>query len=117
MPLRRNAKIDLLASVPLFAGCSKKELAEIASLADEIDIDEGVTLMTESRRGEEFMVIVEGTVRVSKRGRKTTALGAGDWVGEIALISDVPRTATVTTTSPVHLLVVTGRDFKRLMQR
>ena len=117
MRLRKNAKVDLLAKVPLFSGCSKRELQDIASLADELDLPEGTVLITEGERGREFFVLVDGTVSVTRKGRRISTLGAGDWVGEIALVSDVPRTATVTATSPVRVLVVTDRAFSGLIKR
>lgn len=116
MRLRKNAKVELLQGVPLFASCSKAELERIASLADELDLAEGATLIREGERGREFLVVVDGTVRVTKRGRTVRELGSGDFIGEIALISDVPRTATVTATSPVRLLVVTDRAFRGLIE-
>ena len=117
MPLHKNSKIELIKSVPLFSGCSKRELAEIASLADEIEIPEGKTLTKEGELGREFLVIVEGTVDVTREGRKLAPRGRADCVGEIALILDVPRTATVTTTSPVRALVLTDRAFRSLLER
>ena len=116
MRLRKNAKVDLLQGVPLFANCSKAELERIASLADELDLGEGATLIREGERGREFLVLVDGSVSVTKRGKKVRELGSGDFIGEIALISDVPRTATVTATSPVRLLVVTDRAFRGLIE-
>jgi len=116
MRLHRNAKIELLRGVPLFASCSKAELGRIGSLADELDLAEGATLIREGERGREFLVIVGGTVRVTRRGRKLRDLGPGDFIGEIALVSDVPRTATVTATSPVRLLVITDRAFRGLIE-
>lgn len=117
MQLHKNAKVELLKGVPLFAGCSKADLQRIASLADELDLGEGATLIREGERGREFIVVVDGTVQVSRKGKKLRALGAGDFIGEIALVADVPRTATVTATSPVRLLVVTDRAFKSLLDR
>lgn len=117
MRLRKNAKVQLLQGVPLFAGCSKADLQRIASIADELDLAEGATLIREGERGREFIVVVDGTVRVSRKGRKLRELGAGDFIGEIALVADVPRTATVTATSPVRLLVVTDRAFRGLLER
>ena len=116
MRLRKNAKVELLQGVPLFASCSKAELERIASLADELDLAEGATLIREGERGREFLVIVDGTVRVTRRGKTVRDSGAGDFIGEIALISDVPRTATVTATSPVRLLVITDRAFRGLIE-
>jgi CRP/FNR family transcriptional regulator, cyclic AMP receptor protein len=114
--LGRNAKIDLLKGVPLFAGCSKKELRELALVADELDLREGRTLVREGQPGREFFVLIEGGVRVSRKGRKLSDLGPGDWFGEIALLTNAPRTATVTATSPVRVLVVTDRSFRRLVE-
>jgi CRP-like cAMP-binding protein len=116
MKLRRNAKIDLLRSVPLFSGCSQKELAQIATLADEIHVPAGSTLIEEGTRGREFFVLVDGTVDVRRKGRKLPSLGSGDFFGEIALVTDAPRTASVVTTSQVELLVITDRSFKRLLE-
>jgi CRP-like cAMP-binding protein len=114
--LGKDAKVDLLKHVPLFAGCSKKELRELASRTDEIDLRDGYVLMREGRPGREFIVLVEGTAEVTKDGTKLAELEAGDWVGEIALLTNVPRTATVTATSPVRVLVVTDRAFRRLVE-
>jgi CRP-like cAMP-binding protein len=116
MALGKNTKIELLKRVPLFAGCSKKELRELASRTDEIDLKDGYVLMREGRPGREFIVLVEGTAEVTKSGTKLADLGAGDWVGEIALLTNVPRTATVTATSPVRVLVITDRSFRRLVE-
>ena len=117
MRLHKDAKTDLLKNVPLFASCSKTELQRIASLADELDLADGATLIREGERGREFIVIAEGTVRVTRNGKTVRDLGAGDFIGEIALVADVPRTATVTATSPVRLLVVTDRAFRGLLEQ
>lgn len=114
--LGKNAKIELLKRVPLFAGCSKAELQEIALRADEVDLPEGRLLTREGQRGREFFVLVSGTARVTRKGRTIATLGPGDWFGEIAILTHVPRTATVTTTSPVQVLVLTDRAFKRVVE-
>jgi CRP-like cAMP-binding protein len=116
MALRKNAKVDLISRVPLFAGCSKKELGAIAAIADELDVRGGETLIREGERGREFFVLVEGGAQVTRNGRKINDLKAGDWAGEIALIADTPRTATVVTTGPGRLLVVTDRAFKTVLE-
>lgn len=115
MALRRDAKADLLRSVPLFAGCSKAELRQLAGIADEIDLREGTVLTREGRSGREFFVLVDGNVRVTKDGRTIADLGAGDWLGEIALLTKAPRTATATATSPVVALVLVDRDFRHVV--
>jgi CRP-like cAMP-binding protein len=115
--LRKNAKVELIRKAPLFSNCSKRELEEIASLADEIDFPEGKTLIKEGERGREFFVVIEGTVDVRQKGRKLKPRGGAECFGEMALILDAPRMATVTTTSPVRALVLTDRAFRSLVER
>jgi CRP-like cAMP-binding protein len=112
--LRKNVKIELIKRVPLFSRCTKKELAAIAGEADELVVPEGRSLSRQGATGREFVVIVEGSADVQKNGRKINRLGAGDFLGEIALISGAPRTATVTTTSEARILVLNDRGFRRL---
>ena len=113
--LRRNEKVDLVRHVPLFSQCSKRELAQIAGIADEIDLREGKVLIREGERGREFFVLLDGSAEVTKGGRRVNTLGPGDFFGEIALVSNSARTATVTATSPVYTLVITERSFRRLL--
>jgi CRP/FNR family cyclic AMP-dependent transcriptional regulator len=115
--LRKNAKVELIKRVPLFGGLSKRELDEVAGIADELAIDAGSELTHEGAAGHEFLVLVEGTADVRRKGRKVNTLGSGDFLGEIALITGVPRTATVTTTAPARMLVITARDFRSLLRR
>jgi CRP/FNR family cyclic AMP-dependent transcriptional regulator len=114
--LRRDAKIELLKRTPLFAACSKAELRALASSADELDLREGTVITREGRPGREFFVLVSGTARVTKDGKAIAELGAGDWFGEIALLTDTPRTATITATSPVDVLVITDRRFRNVVE-
>ena len=115
--LRKNAKVELMKRVPLFGGLSKRELDEVASIADELAIAEGTDLTHEGAAGYEFLVLVEGTADVRRKGRKVNTLGSGDFLGEIALVTGAPRTATVTTTTPSRLLVINARDFRALLRR
>jgi CRP/FNR family transcriptional regulator, cyclic AMP receptor protein len=114
--LGKNAKVEMIRHVPLFSKLSKAGLNEVASIADEIDLPEGKDLTREGERGREFIVILEGGANVVKRGRQIAQLGEGDFLGEIALVTRQPRTATVTTTSPVRALVITDRDFTHLLR-
>ena len=114
--LRRNQKVELIKQVPLFAGLSKRELEQIAAIADEIDLREGKELTTQGKSAREFFVLLEGSADVTKDGQRINQLGDGDFFGEIALVSRSPRTATVTATSPVRALVITDRSFRRLLE-
>jgi CRP/FNR family transcriptional regulator, cyclic AMP receptor protein len=115
--LRKDAKIELLSKVPLFAGLSKAQLGQVAAIADEIDLPEGKELTSEGDRGREFFILLDGQAEVRRKGRKLATRRKGEFVGEIALVSDIPRVATVTTTSPVHALVIRDQEFRRLLER
>jgi CRP-like cAMP-binding protein len=114
--LRKNAKIELIKRVPLFERCSKRELEEIASLADELDIPANRNLTKEGAIGHEFVVLISGGATVKRNGRTINTLSDGDFLGELALVTGHPRTATVTTTEPSRLLVITAAAFRRLMR-
>ncbi|HEY8315441.1 MAG TPA: cyclic nucleotide-binding domain-containing protein [Gaiellaceae bacterium] len=115
--LGKDAKLDLIRSVPLFEDCSRRELREIEAAVDEVVVPAGYTFTKEGASGKELIVIVEGAAEVRRKGRKINELGAGDFLGEIALISGAPRTATVRTTQPTHALVLTGQAFRRLVRQ
>ena len=114
--LRHNAKVDLIKSVPLFSECSKKELAEVAGIADEIDLREGKELTKQGMPGREFFVLVDGEADVKKGTRRINKLGPGDFFGEISLVRQHAATATVVATSPVRALVITDRSFRSLLE-
>jgi CRP/FNR family cyclic AMP-dependent transcriptional regulator len=114
--LRRHAKTALLRDVPLFAECSRRDLAGVATLMEDVSFAAGVVLMREGEPGRAFVVIVEGTAKVTRRGRRVTDLGPGDFAGEIALVSNVPRTATVVASTPLRALVIADRPFRQLLQ-
>ena len=114
--LRKNAKIELLKRVPLFERCSQRELAQIAALADELDLPAERNLTNEGTGGFEFIVLVDGAADVVRKGKVVNELGPGDFVGEIALVTGEPRTATVKTRGPSRILVMTASGFRSLMR-
>jgi CRP-like cAMP-binding protein len=113
--LRKNAKIELLKRVPLFERCSQRELGQIAMLADELALPSARDLTREGASGFEFIILVEGEADVVRGVRVVNELGPGDFVGEIALVSGKPRTATVRTRGPARVLVITASGFRTLM--
>ena len=113
--LRKNAKIELLKRVPLFERCSRRELEQIAMLADELDLPSARDLTREGAGGFEFIILVEGEADVVRGVRVVNTLGPGDFVGEIALVSGKPRTATVQTRGHARVLVITASGFRTLM--
>lgn len=116
MRLRKDAKVSLLKRVPLFERCSKRDLGKIGSLVREVEYPTGTPIVREGEPGSELFIIVDGEVDVRSRARKLATLPAGNYFGEIALITGSPRTASVTTGTPVRALVIQGRDFRKLLQ-
>jgi CRP-like cAMP-binding protein len=114
--LGSDKKVELIRKVPLFSHLSRRQLAQVAKVADEIDLREGKEMTREGAPGREFFVILEGSADVRRRGRKINSLKPGDFFGEIALVTSVPRTATVAATTPVRALVVTDREFRHLLE-
>jgi CRP/FNR family transcriptional regulator, cyclic AMP receptor protein len=110
-----DQKSTMLSSVPLFAGCGSGDLREIGQLADEVSIPAGKVLAKEGATGHEFFVIVDGSVEISRGGKRVATLGPGDFFGELAMIGKVPRTATATTTVPSRVLVLGHREFMTLL--
>ena len=115
--LHRDEKVELIKHTPLFANCSKRELQEIAHLADEIDLREGKEMTRQGAPGREFFVLLEGEADVTKDDKSINTMRDGDFFGEIALVTKMPRTANVTATTPVRVLVITERDFSALLKR
>jgi CRP/FNR family cyclic AMP-dependent transcriptional regulator len=115
MPLRRDAKIDLLRKVPLFQRIPRKEMARIAALAAEVSYPQGVPLLREGSRDDGFFILLQGEVDVRRGVRLQQTLKRGQFFGEIGLLANVPRTATVTTGTPVDALRISGGEFKKLL--
>jgi CRP/FNR family transcriptional regulator, cyclic AMP receptor protein len=106
---------ELLAQVPLFEGLSKKHLKQVSSLVTRIDGDAGKVLTREGEPGHEFILVLEGEVEVRKGDEVVATRGAGDYIGEIALLEHQPRSATVVATTPVVLEVIGQREFTTLL--
>ncbi len=111
----KDEKLELLAAVPLFAELGQKELQRVGQLTDVIDLSSGRVLMRQGETGSEMMVLIDGTVSVQRDGAFLAERGPGEVLGEMALLSDAPRSATVTLTSDARLLVVARREFNALL--
>ncbi len=110
-----DEKLALLAKVPLLAGLGPKDLESVGRLADEVDVADGKVLATEGKTGEEFFVILDGTIEIARGGARLRELGPGDFFGELALLGNIPRTATATAVTPAKLLVLGHREFTTLL--
>ena len=111
----KDAKLELLHAVPLFANLKGDRLLELGQLSDQVELPAGRVLMRQGDRGAEMFVFVSGAGRVDRDGREIDQLGPGDVAGEISLVSEGPRTATVTLTEPSTLFVVGHGAFHVLM--
>jgi CRP/FNR family transcriptional regulator, cyclic AMP receptor protein len=104
-----------IGNVPIFSGCTKRELAIIARATKEVQHKADTVIAREGERGIGLFLILEGECRVSIGGRTKAKLGPGDFFGEVALLDGGPRTATVTATTPVRLVGITGWVFRGLL--
>jgi CRP/FNR family cyclic AMP-dependent transcriptional regulator len=111
----KDTKVRLLSGVPLFSACSRGELGRIASLVDQLEVPAGKVLAREGDPGWEFFVVCEGRATATKRGRKVGSLGRGSFFGEMSLLDEGPRSATVTAETDMQLLVLTSRSFSDLI--
>jgi len=112
---RRDATADLLAQVPLFSACSKKELQQLAKLAQDIHVEAGHVVVREGAAGAEFFAIVSGEAEVSRHGTVVATLGPGAFFGDLALLDKAPRNATVTARTPMDLIVLGQREFGSIL--
>lgn len=113
--MSRDAYLEHLASVPLFAACTKKDLRLIARRAEDVRVRAGREIVREGTPGHEFFVIVDGKAAVRRKNKKVATLGRGDFFGELALLDRAPRNATVVAETDMELLVLGQREFSGLI--
>ena len=112
-----NTTIAALASIELFAGLSKKELAAIDRLMTPIDIKAGKQVIKEGTAGREAFIIVEGTASVWRDGKLIASVGKGSVLGEVALLANRARTATVQAETAMTVEVLNRREFEQLLDQ
>ena len=112
----KATQLEHLRSVPMFAGCSKRELQAILKAGDEIMMTEGTLIVDQGQMGREAFVLLEGSVTVRRNGRKVTTLGPGAVVGELSLLDHGPRTASVVCDTDCSLFVLDQRHFQSVIE-
>ena len=112
-----DPKVDLIASVPLFSGLGRRELEQIAQLVDEVEVPAGKVLMRQGELGSEMAIIATGRFTIERNGRHLRDVGPGASIGDMSLIAEGPRTATVTAAEPSRILLAAHREFHTLMDQ
>jgi CRP/FNR family cyclic AMP-dependent transcriptional regulator len=110
-----DAKVEALRAMSLFSDLRERDLKQVAQLTDEVDLPAGHVLMREGDRGSEAFLLATGEVKVELAGREIARLGPGTMLGEMAILAEGPRTATVTLTQPSRLFVLAHREFHSLL--
>jgi CRP/FNR family transcriptional regulator, cyclic AMP receptor protein len=117
--VKRSSKaeqIELLGNVSLFSECSKKELGQVASMMDERRVESGTELTREGEEGDEFFVVAEGLAEAVVGKKKVGSIKPGSFFGEMALLDQGPRVATVTAKLPTRVLVLDAKGFGRVVR-
>lgn len=112
---RKDGKVQALKQVPLFWGVSDADLSMVASIVDEIQVPAGKTLIKEGDYGRELFIILDGEAKISLGRRTIRTVGRGEVIGELALLDQGPRSATVTAQTPLRIYVVEARAFESLL--
>jgi CRP-like cAMP-binding protein len=112
---RHESTEERLARIPLFEGLSKKQLSQVSSLMTPLDLKAGKVLARQGEIGREFLILLEGQVEVARDGKIIAVRGPGDFIGEIALLDNRPRTATVTARTDVVVEVLNRGEFASLL--
>lgn len=114
---RQESTDERLARIPLFEGLSKKQLSQVSSLMTPLDLKAGKVLARQGEVGREFLILLEGQVEVVRDGKIIAVRGPGDFIGEIALLDNRPRTATVTARTDVVVEVLNRGEFASLLAK
>lgn len=112
----KKEKLERLGTVPLFADLGAKDLERVLSTSKEVTHADGDTVVTAGRGGVGFHLILDGKAKVIRNGRTAATLGVGDFFGEMALVDDGPRSASVLAEGDLTTLVISKWDFRPLVK-
>lgn len=107
--------LEALAQQPVFSSCSQRELESIARIGTKIKIEPGYVLTREGRRGYEFFVVEDGTATCTIDGREVATYGSGDFFGEMSLLEQQPRSATIVADTPMSVIAIDSREFASML--
>jgi CRP/FNR family transcriptional regulator, cyclic AMP receptor protein len=110
-----DTKMEALKRAPLFEGLSRAELVLLSRVTEDLEVPAGKVLCRQGEIGHEFFVIIDGEIDVTRDGEHLGTRSSGDFFGEIALLEEIPRTATVTAKTPLRFFVLTRQAFTRLI--
>jgi CRP/FNR family transcriptional regulator, cyclic AMP receptor protein len=108
--------LDALKAIPMFSACDRKELQAIARLGTQLTISQGVEVTHQGNHGAELIIVLTGTARCLVDGAEVAKFGPGDFFGEMSLLDNRPRSATVMADSPLDALVFDPREFRSLVE-
>jgi CRP-like cAMP-binding protein len=114
--VNRRASVEHLRGIAEFRDCTRRQLEQVARLAERVSVAPGEVLTREGRIGREFFLILTGTVEVTRNGHHRRALGPGDYFGELAAVNPGPRNATVTATSELDVLIIGPRELATMFE-
>lgn len=115
--MTKDERVERLRSVPLFSGCTEKQLAFIASRVEDMDFPAGKVMTEQGKSGGEFFIVLSGEAEVQRDGRVVDTIVPFDHFGEIALLDNGPRTATVVAKTPLRCLVLSPRQFQDVLHQ
>jgi len=110
-----TSRAAVLRAIPLFRACTDRQLSQVEVLVDDIEVEAGEILIREGNYEPQSFIIISGEATVSRSGSVVATLTSGDFLGEMAVLAPGTRSATVTATTAMHLLVIDPRNFMSLL--
>lgn len=113
---KEEDKIVRLREIPILEGCSERQLRSVAKIARVFDVMAGTVLARAGEPGDEFFLIIDGSVQVQVSSEKRVLMHPGEFFGEMSILDGGPRSATVVADTPVRLLVISRSHFAMLLK-